>query len=76
MQDLLVQRNEKLVNCYRRPSPSFYRELIKVMYGPNRDWKVRRFYLSEGCFNENFQFAYQIYIGKKTVLSLGIFYEV
>ena len=74
--DYYAQTTEKLPKFYKQPSPSFYRELIKVMYGPNRNWKVRRFHLNEGCFNENYDLAYQVYIGEKTVLYLGVFYEL
>ena len=44
-----AQITVKLAKYYKQPSPSFYRELIKVMYGPNHNWKVRRFHLSGGC---------------------------
>ena len=65
----------KVKQFYRRPSLSFYRKLTKVMFGPEGDWKVRRFYLSDSCFNENIDFAYQLYVGRNFVVHLGIFYE-
>ena len=45
------------------------------MFGPAGDWKVRQFYLSDGCFNDNIDFAYQLYVGRNFVVHLGIFYE-
>lgn len=66
----------KVEQYYNRPSLSFYRELAKVMYGPDYEWKVRTFFLNEGCFNENYELAYKLYVGQEAVLHRARFFEL
>lgn len=50
--------------------------MVKIMCGPKGDGKVRRFPLSEGCFNENYDLAFYLYIGENAALYQAIFYDL
>ena len=67
---------EKLENCYKRASLSLYKDMVKIMCGPKGDGKVRRFPLSEGCFNENYDLAFYLYVGENAALHQAIFYDL
>ena len=46
------------------------------MYGPDYEWKVRTFFLNEGCFNENYELADELYVGQEAVLHRARFFEL
>ena len=61
---------------YEPPRLELLRDMIKIMFAPEGHGSVRVFYLSEGCFDENFSEAYFLYVGKNAAFYRRVSYDL
>ena len=68
---------EKYAKRHYKPVPfSLYRDMMNIMFGSCGRGLIRVFNLSEGCFNENFDLGFYLYVGENAALYEIVYYEL
>ena len=68
---------EKYAKRHYKPVPlSLYKDMMNIMFGSSGRGLVRVFNLSEGCFNENLDLGFYLYVGENAALYEIVYYEL
>ena len=74
----IIQRSgkEKLSSIITDLHYRFTESLPKLCMAQTMNGKLEHFFVNEGCFNENYELAYELYVGQEAVLHRARFFEL
>ena len=65
-----------LQQVYKQPSLNIYRILLKLLCGEDGNYDACEYFLTDGCYNENYAYAYHLIIGKDAAFYFVKFYDL
>ncbi|CAH1775678.1 unnamed protein product, partial [Owenia fusiformis] len=67
---------QMLQKHYKTPKLSVYKEVMEIICGEDDTAKTRQFFLNDGCFNENYEYSWEILIGPYAAVYESRFFDL